>query len=282
VQGSHIVVRRLFDHERCYIFQNADGRIVFAIPFERDFTLVGTTDRDYAGDPGAPAASGEEISYLCAAVSSYFNRRILPADIVWNYSGVRPLYDDGSSAAQTVTRDYVLALDAPEGQPALLSVFGGKITTYRRLAEAAMARLAPHLPGRAANASWTGGEALPGGDFPVNGFDTLAAALGAEHPYLPPEHVRRLARAYGTRAGRLLEGCRKAADLGRRFGADLSEREVAYLMDHEWAAAAADVVWRRSKLGLRLTRDEIASLDSWMGARRQAAAEPPRAAGASR
>ena len=275
VQGSHIVVRKLFDHERCYIFQNADGRIVFAIPFERDFTLVGTTDRDYAGDPAAPAVSSEEVSYLCAAVSGYFNQRIMPADIVWSYSGVRPLYDDGASDAQAVTRDYVLNLDAPEGQPVLLNVFGGKITTYRRLAEAAMARLAPHLPGNAANDRWTEDAALPGGDFPVTGFDTLAAALGAEHPYLTPEHVRRLARAYGTRAGQLLEGSRKATDLGKRFGADLTEREVVYLMDREWAVTAADVVWRRSKLGLRLTREEAASLDTWMAARRAAASLSP-------
>ena len=272
VQGSHIVVRKLFDHDRCYIFQNADGRIVFAIPYERDFTLIGTTDRDYKGDPASPAASPEEVSYLCGVVSTYFNQRIMPADIVWTYSGVRPLYDDGTSDAQAVTRDYVLALDAPEGQPALLSVFGGKITTYRRLAEAALAKLAPHLPGNAVDDRWTAGTTLPGGDFPVGGFDTLAASLGAEHPYLPPEHARRLARAYGTRASILLEGSRKAADLGKRFGADLCEREVLYLMDHEWAVTAADVVWRRSKLGLRLTREEIAALDSWMVTRRAASA----------
>jgi glycerol-3-phosphate dehydrogenase len=185
---------------------------------------------------------------------------------------VRPLYDDGTSDAQAVTRDYVLALDAPEGQPALLSVFGGKITTYRRLAEAALAKLALHLPGNAGDDRWTAGTTLPGGDFPVGGFDTLAASLGAEHPYLPPEHARRLARAYGTRASILLEGSRKAADLGKRFGADLCEREVLYLMDHEWAVTAADVVWRRSKLGLRLTREEIAALDSWMVTRRAASA----------
>jgi len=283
VQGSHIVVRKLFDHDSCYIFQNADGRIVFAIPFERDFTLIGTTDRDYTGEPGASVASPEEVAYLCAAVSGYFNQRIMPADIVWTYSGVRPLYDDGASDAQEVTRDYVLDLDAPEGQPVLLNVFGGKITTYRRLAEAALAKLAPHLPGNPATDRWTANAPLPGGDFPVSGFATLAASLAAEHPYLSPEHARRLTRAYGTRAATLLEGCLKAADLGRRFGADLTEREVLYLMDREWAVTAADVVWRRSKLGLRLTREEIAALDSWMQARRAVASlQPSRVAGAAR
>jgi glycerol-3-phosphate dehydrogenase len=283
VQGSHIVVRKLFDHDRCYIFQNADGRIVFAIPFERDFTLIGTTDRDYKGDPAAPTASAEEIAYLCAAVSGYFNQRIVPAEIVWSYSGVRPLYDDGATDAQSVTRDYVLALNAPDGLPALLNVFGGKITTYRRLAEAAMTKLAPHLPGNASAESWTGGASLPGGDFPVTGFSALVERLLVEHPYLSPEHARRLARAYGTRAAVVLHGCRTIGDLGQRFGADLTEREVLYLMDHEWAAVAADIVWRRSKLGLRLTREEIASLDTWMASRRQSAAgrRQPVAAGAA-
>jgi glycerol-3-phosphate dehydrogenase len=269
VQGSHIVVRKLFDHDRCYIFQNSDGRIVFAIPFERDFTLIGTTDRDYNGDPAAPAASAEEIAYLCSAVSGYFNQRIEPADIVWSYSGVRPLYDDGATDAQAVTRDYVLSLDAPDGLPALLNVFGGKITTYRRLAEAAMEKLTPLLPGNAPAESWTGDAPLPGGDFPVTGFAALVDSLLASHPYLAPELARRLTRAYGTRAGVVLHGCCGADDLGRRFGADLTEREVAYLMDHEWAATATDIVWRRSKLGLRLTRDEIAALDAWMASRRQ-------------
>lgn len=283
VQGSHIVVRKLFDHERCYIFQNADGRIVFAIPFERDFTLIGTTDRDYTGDPGAPTATAEEIAYLCSAVSGYFNQRIEPAEVVWSYSGVRPLYDDGASDAQAVTRDYVLALDAPDGLAPLLNVFGGKITTYRRLAEAALAKLMPLLPGNATAESWTAGTALPGGDFPVTGFDAAVAALIAAHTYLAPEHAKRLVRAYGTRAGVVLHGCRSAADLGQRFGADLTEREVGYLIDHEWAATAHDIVWRRSKLGLRLTRDEIASLDAWMAARRQGGTgrRTPQAAGVS-
>jgi glycerol-3-phosphate dehydrogenase len=283
VQGSHIVVRKLYEHDRCYIFQNADGRIVFAIPFEQDFTLIGTTDRDHPGAPGRVEASREEIAYLCDAASTYFKQPIAPADVVWTYSGVRPLYDDGSSAAHAVTRDYVLALDAPAGGPALLNIFGGKITTFRRLAEAALGKISPYLPPAVAgNIGWSGGAPLPGGDFPVDGFPALVAAIRAEHPYLAPEHARRLARAYGTRAAAILDGARAPADLGRRFGADLTEREVAYLMDHEWAEAAADVVWRRSKLGLRMTPEETAALEAWMAARARddGAARPRSAAGA--
>ncbi|MBI3707570.1 MAG: glycerol-3-phosphate dehydrogenase [Proteobacteria bacterium] len=276
VQGSHIVVRRLYDHESCYIFQNADGRIVFAIPFERDFTLIGTTDHDYRGDPGAVAASADEIAYLCDAASTYFTRGITPADVVWTYSGVRPLYDDGSSAAQAVTRDYVLALDAPPGSPALLNVFGGKITTFRRLAEAALDKMSPYLPPAAASrVGWSGRTALPGGDFPVDGLPPLVAALRKAHPYLAAEHAQRLARAYGTRATMILAGARASTDLGQRFGADLTEREVAYLIDHEWAETAPDVVWRRSKLGLRMAPAETATLDAWMASRMQAATARP-------
>ncbi len=275
VQGSHIVVRRIFDHERCYIFQNADGRIIFAIPYERDFTLIGTTDRDYRGDPGAVAASAEEIAYLCAAASEYFARPIVADDVVWTYSGVRPLYDDGSPEAKAVTRDYVLDLDAPAGAPALLNIFGGKITTYRRLAVHALEKLLPHLPALKVKPGWSAGEALPGGDFPIDGVDALIASLRAAAPWLAPDHAARLVRAYGTRARIILEGARGAADLGQRFGADLSAREVVYLMNQEWACEAADVVWRRSKLGLRMSATEIAELDAWMAqqvaARRRAA-----------
>lgn len=278
VQGSHIVVRRIFDHDRCYIFQNADGRIVFAIPYERDFTLIGTTDRDYRGDPAAVAASPEEIAYLCAAASEYFARPIVPRDVVWTYSGVRPLYDDGSPEAKAVTRDYVLDLDAPAGTPALLNIFGGKITTYRRLAVHALEKLLPHLPALKAKPGWSAGEPLPGGDFAVDGIDALIASLRASHPWLAQDHAARLARAYGTRARIILEGARGLADLGRRFGGDLCEREVAYLMNQEWACEAADVVWRRSKLGLRMDAGEIAELDGWMAQQLSARRSTPDAA----
>ena len=261
VQGSHIVVPRLFEHDRCYIFQNGDGRIVFAIPYERDFTLIGTTDQDYRGDPAAVAASEAEIAYLCSAASGYFRREIVPGDVVWTYSGVRPLYDDGASKAQEATRDYVLVLD--EQRAPLLSVFGGKITTARRLAEAAIAKLAPLLPVLGAP-GWTAEAHLPGGDFPVQGFEAFVAGIRAAHPWLEAGLARRLARAYGTRTDRILAGARSMADLGRVFGADLTEREVRYLMAEEWATTAQDVLFRRGKLGLRVTAEQRAALDTFM------------------
>ena len=272
VQGSHIVVRSVFDHDKAYIFQSADGRVVFAIPFEGDFTLIGTTDRDYAGDPAAVAASAEEVDYLCSVASDYFRRTVTPADIVWTFSGVRPLYDDGVSEAQAVTRDYVLALDAPATAPALLNIVGGKITTFRRLAETALDKLAPYLPTASPPVDVSAADRLPGGDFPVSGLAALVADLRARHPYLAPDLADRLARAYGTRSAVLLDEARSMADLGRCFGAGLTEREVAFLMDHEWAETAADIVWRRSKLGLRLTAAETADLGSWMASRRRAEA----------
>ena len=266
VQGSHIVVPKLFDHDRCYILQNADGRIVFAIPYERDFTLIGTTDQDWQGDPAAVRISEAEIGYLCAGASAYFRTPVTPSQVVWSYSGVRPLYDDGATAAQAATRDYVLTLDAPPGQAALLSVFGGKITTYRRLAEAALARLGPYLPGATGSAAgWTANAALPGGNFPCNGFDALLARIHRTAPFLAEPTARRLVRAYGTKVAALLDGATTMADLGRVVGADLTEAEIRYLRDHEFATCAEDIVWRRSKLGLRMTADEIAAVDAALG-----------------
>ena len=263
VQGSHIVVRRLVDHDRAYLFQNGDGRIVFAIPYERDFTLIGTTDRDYAGDPAAVAASEDEILYLCRAASEYFAKPIAREDVVWTYSGVRPLYDDGTAKAQEATRDYVLELDAPGGAPPLLSVFGGKITTYRRLAEAALERLRPALPVLRAP-TWTATAPLPGGDFPPDGYGALVEATLARHPGLPRPLVARLVRAYGTRSERLLDGAQDMAALGPTFGADLSAREVDYLVAAEWAASADDILWRRSKLGLRVGPADRAALAAYL------------------
>ncbi len=264
VQGSHIVVRRQFEHDRCYIFQNADNRIIFAIPYERDFTLIGTTDRDYVGDPADVKATPEEIDYLCQAASEYFARPVAREDVVWNYSGVRPLYDDGASAAQAATRDYVLALDVAGGAP-LLSIFGGKITTYRRLAEHALSKLEAHLPVAAKNKrGWSGTATLPGGDFPVEGFEALVQEIARAHSWIAADHARRLARAYGTRAREILAGATSLASLGRHFGATLTEAEVKYLMREEWALEAEDVLWRRSKLGLRLSGEEIAALTAFM------------------
>jgi len=271
VQGSHIVVRRLYAHDRAYIFQNEDGRIVFAIPYQNDFTLIGTTDRDYDGDPAKVKISDEEIRYLCEAVSEYFAKPVTPEDVVWTYSGVRPLYDDGASDAKAATRDYVFELDTPGGAP-LLSIFGGKITTYRRLAEEALEHIAAFLPGTKAKEGWTGHAALPGGDLDVSAIPALTNELLREYAFLTRTHAERLAHAYGSRAKQVLGRAKSAADLGRSFGATLTESEVRYLMTVEWARTAEDVVWRRSKLGLRLSAEEVAELDRWMAAQR--AAEP--------
>jgi glycerol-3-phosphate dehydrogenase len=264
VKGSHIVVPRLFTHDRCYIFQNVDKRVFFAIPFERDYTLIGTTDIDYRGDLDAVEASSEEVDYLCAAANDYFRTPIAANMVKWSYAGVRPLYDDGVSEAQEATRDYVLKLDAPEGLPALLSIYGGKITTYRRLAEAALAILSPHLPLARSPAGWTGGQALPGGDFPVRGFEALLAQKAEVYPFVAPTTMRRLVRAYGKCVDALLNGAKSPADLGRTFGADLSEAEVRYLAQNEWAMTGEDIVWRRSKLGLRMSKDEVAEVDAYL------------------
>jgi glycerol-3-phosphate dehydrogenase len=273
VQGSHIVVRKLYDHDRAYMFQNSDGRIVFVIPYQDDFTLIGTTDRDYNGDPAKVKATPEEIEYLCASVSEYLAKPVKPADVVWTYAGVRPLYDDGASEAKAATREYVFELDTPGGAP-LLSIYGGKITTHRRLAEEALERLAPYLKDTKAREGWTAKAALPGGDMDVSAIAALSAELVRGYPFLTPAHAGRLAHAYGTRASKLLGSAKSMADLGRNFGATLTESEVRYLMSVEWARTAEDVVWRRSKLGLRLSSGEIAAIDDWMAAQRPALETP--------
>lgn len=262
VRGSHIVTRRLFDHDKCYFFQGTDGRIIFAIPYETDFTLIGTTDAEHDGDPTAPVCTPEETAYLCRSASEYFRQPVRVEDVVWTYSGVRPLYDDGAKSATAATRDYVLSLD-DAGAP-MLNVFGGKITTYRKLAEAALAKLAPHFP--KATGNWTAGVALPGGDFPVDGFNDLVEDLRTQFSFLTPQWARRLARAYGTEAAEMLGDATKIEDLGQMFGADLSEAEVRWLMTREYAVEAADVIWRRSKLGLRMSAEEIGALEAFMAA----------------
>uniref|UniRef100_Q07RV4 Glycerol-3-phosphate dehydrogenase n=1 Tax=Rhodopseudomonas palustris (strain BisA53) TaxID=316055 RepID=Q07RV4_RHOP5 len=279
VQGSHIVVRKLYDHDRAYIFQNADGRIVFAIPYQDDFTLIGTTDRDYEGDPAKVTASPEEIAYLCEAVSAYLAKPVTPADVVWTFSGVRPLYDDGASDAKAATREYLFELDRPNNGAPLLSIFGGKITTYRRLAEEALDKLAPFLRGAAAPEGWTANAPLPGGDFDVAGIDAQIAALRRDYPFLGEAHARRLVGAYGTSARKMLGDASSMADLGRAFGATLTERELRYLVAQEWATTAEDVVWRRSKLGLRLSTEEIAAIEDWMVEQRNGTAAPRKAGG---
>jgi glycerol-3-phosphate dehydrogenase len=271
-------VRKLYDHDRAYMFQNSDGRIVFVIPYQDDFTLIGTTDRDFDGDPGRVKASAEEIKYLCDAVSEYLAKPVTPEDVVWNYAGVRPLYDDGASEAKAATRDYVFELDTPGGAP-LLSIYGGKITTYRRLAEEALERLTPYLRGAKAREGWTAKSPLPGGDMDVSAVAALTAELLRGYPFLLPAHASRLAHAYGTRASKLLGNAKSAADLGQSFGASLTESELRYLMASEWASTAEDVVWRRSKLGLRLSAAEIAAIDDWIATHRFSSARPVLEAG---
>ncbi len=265
-------------HDRCYIFQNSDGRIVFAIPYERDFTLIGTTDRDYVGEPGAVRITEEEVDYLCRAAGEYFVKPITPDDVVWTYSGVRPLYDDGVSEAQAATRDYVLKLDAADGAAPLVNVFGGKITTYRRLAEAALQKIESAL-GETHGRPWTAGATLPGGGFPVDGFEQLVSELSDAHAELPHDLIARLAHAYGTEAREILSGVRSLPDMGRDFGAGLTGREVDWLREREWAQTAEDVVWRRSKLGLRMTADQVASLEEYLHDREEAGAAGSAAVG---
>ena len=262
VQGSHIVVPKKFDDPRAYFFQNRDGRIIFAIPYEEEFTLIGTTDRDYSGDPQKAAISDAEVAYLCEAASEYFAEPVRPQDIVWSYSGVRPLYDDGASKAQEATRDYVLKADGGNGQAPIVNIFGGKITTYRRLAEMMLEKIEGFLGGK--GKAWTAGSPLPGGDFFSTGFDAQVGKLKAEYPFLDLGHARRLTRLYGTRAKALLGLARSHADLGRNFGFDLYEAEVRYLIEQEWAMSADDILWRRTKRGLKFNREQVAALDEFI------------------
>jgi glycerol-3-phosphate dehydrogenase len=261
IKGSHVIVPRLFAHDHAYIFQNADGRIVFAIPYETDFTLIGTTDQDFKGDLAAPTASIAEINYLCAAVSTYFRKGVTPDQVVHAFAGVRQLYDDGARSAQNLTREYVLDLDGDPGEAPLLTVYGGKITTYRRLAEAAMGKLARTF--RVAGA-WTATAPLPGGDFPHDGIAALVARARGLWPFLSAANAHRLVRAYGTRLDRVLGEARDWQALGERFGEELTTAEVRYLMRHEFAETADDVLWRRSKLGLRVGAEDAARLGRLM------------------
>jgi glycerol-3-phosphate dehydrogenase len=277
VKGSHIVVPALFQHSRAYLFQNPDRRIVFAIPYEHTYTLIGTTDVEFSGDPAKATPTDEEIAYLCDAASAYFAKAISPGDVVWSFAGVRPLHDDRMRDPKAASRDYVLELDADEGQPPLISVFGGKLTTYRRLAEAVLHRLAPYLPATTGRrAGWTAEAPLPGGDFPIDGLAKLAGALAAEHPFLTAAHAERLAAAYGTRAERILGDAREPADLGCWFGATLTQAEVRYLMDEEWAQTADDVLWRRTKLGLAVAPREAERLADFMAQAAPSGAANPR------
>jgi glycerol-3-phosphate dehydrogenase len=262
VQGSHIVVRRKFEDPRAYFFQNKDRRIIFAIPYEEEFTLIGTTDRDFSSDPHDVKISEAEIDYLCAAASEYFLEPVRRDDIVWTYSAVRPLYDDHASKAQEATRDYVLKGEGGNGKAPIVNAFGGKITTYRRLSESMLEKIEGFL-GRHGK-SWTADAPLPGGDFPETGFDAEVGRLKSAYPFLEAVLARRLTRLYGTRARTLLGDAKTLADLGRDFGAGLYEAEVRYLVREEWARVAEDVLWRRTKRGLHFSAEQTAALDEFM------------------
>jgi len=261
VKGSHIVVTKLFDHENPYIFQNADGRIVFAIPYERDYTLIGTTDQEYRGDPSDIQIDDDEIDYLLTSVNRYL-KKVSREQIVWTYAGARPLYDDAEGSASAVTRDYVFDLDAPQDDAPLLSIFGGKLTTYRKLAEHAMEKLQPVMgfKGR----PWTAGKALPGGDIENGDFEAFLNHVQKKWNWLSPHLARRYARAYGARIEQLIGAANGLGELGEHLGDDLYEAEVGYLMREEWALTEEDILWRRSKLGLHVSDETAARLRAWL------------------
>ena len=268
IKGSHIVVKQLFDHPYAYIFQNPDGRIVFAINYEQDFTLIGTTDVEYHGDTNKVEIDASEITYLCELTQRYFKKSLTPTDVVWSYSGVRPLLEDDSANASEITRDYKLEL---EGDTApLLSVFGGKITTFRKLAEEAVDLLAPKLGNHRGN--WTEDACLPGGDLygkqpqnkSVREYEGFVYQLPNEFNWLPAKLIARYARAYGTRTKKLLAGRHALADMGEELAPQLYTAELEYLLKNEWAHNSADILWRRSKLGLHVPADTAHKIDRWI------------------
>ncbi|MFY0990485.1 glycerol-3-phosphate dehydrogenase [Halomonas sp. C05BenzN] len=262
IRGSHLIVDRLNRDDRAYILQNSDRRIVFVLPYEESFSLIGTTDRNHEGDPGRVTASDEEVDYLLEVVNGHFRRQLGRDDVIATFAGVRPLCDDESAAPSAMTRDYTLDLDT-RGAP-LLSVFGGKITTYRKLAETALRSLRPHLPGM--QGPWTAEAPLPGGD--IGDPHRFTARLLADFPFLGEARARRFARSYGSLCLRFLRGAARDEALGESFGAGLTAAEVDYLVDHEWARSAEDILWRRTKLGLRLDATQTARLAEHVQAHR--------------
>jgi glycerol-3-phosphate dehydrogenase len=272
VKGSHIVLPRLYEGDHAYTLQHSDRRVVFVIPWLDDFTLVGTTDVPWTGDPGPVEIAPEETEYLCQVVNRAFGKQVQPADVVWSFAGIRALQNDGAARPSAVTRDYVLDLDAPVGLAPVLTILGGKLTTYRVLAEQALEQLEPffgNLP-----PSWTGSVPLPGGNIGGGDFEALPPALGRLYPFLERAECRRLAHAYGTRAMKLLEGAKSRADLGEDFGGGMTRREVDYLVREEWARSAEDVHWLHSKTGLRATPADHARLRQYLNGR---SASPPAA-----
>jgi len=254
VKGSHVVTPRLYEGEHAFMLQHPDGRIVFTIPYEQRYTLVGTTDVPYEGDPAQARISEAETAYLCETVSAYFDRGLRPRDVQWSYAGVRPLADDESADVSRITRDYRLELTRPGDYPPVLSVFGGKLTTYRRLAEMALAQLQPAIG--QARQPWTARAALPGGDIPNADFASFLAEVRRRWPFLPPAQALRLARAYGTRIEKIVGAAQCIDDLGEDFGAGLTRAEVDYLSSHELALEADDILWRRTKIGLHMSQGQ--------------------------
>ncbi len=258
VKGSHMVVPRPDGADDAYLLQNADGRIVFVLPFLDTFSLIGTTELELERMPDTVAITPGEVDYLCAIVNQYFRQPIGPSDVVWSFAGVRPLVDDADDDPSSVTRDFLIALDAPEGAAPLLSVLGGKITTYRVLAEAAMDDLAPFLPGLPG--PWTKGAPLPGGDMPRGDFHAYAAEITHSTPWLPPDVTRRLLRTYGSRIEDLLGGASSLSELGAHYGDGVYEAEISYLLCHEWLETVEDLLWRRTKLGLVVSEATVERL----------------------
>ncbi len=268
VKGSHIVCHKLYEGDHCYIFQNADNRIIFAIPYEGDYTLVGTTDQSFSGDQNVVEISEEETDYLCNAASEYFRKAVTREDIAWTYAGVRPLYDDQKSDNSTVTRDYVFDVDAPEHEgktaPPILSVFGGKLTTFRKLSEHALEKLSAYIDVK--GEAWTREAVLPGGDIPEANFDSYFAKMRQTYGWMDEKTLRRMARYYGTRLPLVLGNAKSTADLGQSFGAGLTEAEIQYLIAQEFVTCADDVLWRRTKLGLHMNDAEKQAVTSWFEA----------------
>src|SRR5215831_1206436 len=261
IKGSHIVVRRHFGHDYGYILEAPDRRVVFVLPFGDEFTLIGTTDEKFVGDLNAPTPDLDEINYLCGVVNRYFREKISPDEMVWSFAGIRSLYDDGAAKPEDVTRDYELVLDERANEAPLLTVYGGKITTYRKLAEAALARIGRFFHARP---PWTAASRLPGGEFAPEDFDAEVAETRRRWPFLSEAHAKRLMHAYGRRMEQILKDARTMDDLGQSFAGDLTAAEVRYLIENEWAQDVDDVLWRRSKLGLKITPEERAALDRFI------------------
>ena len=265
VTGSHIVTKKLFEGDHAYLFQNADNRVIFAIPYEHDYTLIGTTDKPYDFADGPVKISPEEITYLCEAASEYFEHDISEDDVVWDYAGVRPLFDNKAEDASAVTRDYVLNVEEISDGAPFLSIYGGKITTSRKLGEHAMQKLEPYYEYKTGD--WTETALLPGGDLIDSDFTLFTSDMRKRYPNMDSALLRRLCHGYGTRITLLLGDGTTPPDMGQHFGAGLYEIEARYLINHEWATSADDIMWRRSKLGLHMSEEERAGFTDWFNQR---------------